>query len=296
MPTAESFTALGAGNGFTSCLEKVEIGNLSGGTIWTTLSGVNADNYTSFGGAALAGKVSESLELAMKLYWNKYKSGSMSCSFSGTDNFKTSRLQPPEGITYDYSGSLSGINTGDADEPRDRICGNTYQETEQGNILETNSGSQAGSLQLEDNSAFIVAIYNGSQFLGYSVSVLSIVSMSTDSGVRGGWNANIIITGIKDSFNYSNTSTHKVDYEFKTINGLALIVYKEATISNVSSPSGAGYSGIVNNPSISFNSSGIQMSYVYSYVYTAPPGFDKFEYFDFSSSLNQPSSIDFYTY
>jgi len=293
MPTATKFMALGRGNGFATCDYVAQISNYD---IFTTLSGVNNINYNSFSDSQMEEKALQSLALAMKLYWNKYKSGSMSCSFSGTDNFKTSRLQPPEGITYDYSGSLSGINTGDADEPRDRICGNTHQETEQGNILETNSGSQAGSLQLEDNSAFIVALYNGSQFLGYSVSVLSIVSMSTDSGVRGGWNANIIITGIKDSFNYSNTSTHKVDYEFKTINGLALIVYKEATISNVSSPSGDGYSGIVNNPSISFNSSGIQMSYVYSYVYTAPPGFDKFEDFDFSSSLNQPTSIDFYTY
>jgi hypothetical protein len=293
MPTATEFTALGAGNGFTSCDYVAQISNYD---IFTTLSGVNNINYNSFSDSQIEEKALQSLALAMKLYWNKYKSGSMSCSFSGTDNFKTSRFHPPGGITYNYSGSISGINNGDTSEPKDRVCGNTYQEKLQGNILETNSGSQAGNLELEDNSSFIVALYNGSQFLGYSVSVLSIVSMSTNSGVRGGWNSNIITTGLKSSFNYSNTPTYKVDYEFKTINGLTLIVYKEATISNVSSPTGAGYSGIVNNPSISFTSLGIEMSYVYSYVYTAPPGFDKFENFDFSSSLNQPASIDFYTY
>jgi len=61
MPTATSFNA-GVGNGFAACLSKVDV---SGFDFWTTFSGVNKDSPTT--SDAL---ISESLELAMALFWN----------------------------------------------------------------------------------------------------------------------------------------------------------------------------------------------------------------------------------
>ena len=65
MPTAESFNALGYGNGFMSCLTKVDV---SGKNFWTTLSGVNKDSPTT--SDAL---IEESRRLAMLFYWNSYQ-------------------------------------------------------------------------------------------------------------------------------------------------------------------------------------------------------------------------------
>lgn len=76
MPTATPFKALGAGNGFTSCLQKVDV---SGYDRWTTLGGVSKESPTPTNA-----KIAKSLDNAMKLYWNLY-SLKGTCSVSGTD-------------------------------------------------------------------------------------------------------------------------------------------------------------------------------------------------------------------
>jgi hypothetical protein len=62
MPEAESFNALGVGNGFTTCLNKVDV---SGYDYWTTLSGVNEGAPTTSDTL-----IADSLRKAMKLFWN----------------------------------------------------------------------------------------------------------------------------------------------------------------------------------------------------------------------------------
>lgn len=75
MPIAESFNALGAGNGFPYCLPKVDMTDLDGdgsgitANLWTTLGG------TQKGSLPTQSEISLSLENAMKIYWNLYSVG-----------------------------------------------------------------------------------------------------------------------------------------------------------------------------------------------------------------------------
>ena len=86
MPTATPFNA-GRGNGFPFCSTNVDISTASSSEMWTTLSGVNSGNYNSFDEEELAAKISQSLVLAMKLYWNKFKLNGLAAASTG-DNSK----------------------------------------------------------------------------------------------------------------------------------------------------------------------------------------------------------------
>ena len=66
MPTAESFTALGVGNGFSFCPTKVDVSSYA---LWTTISGFNQ----STGGTPTAAQIEESRRLAMLWFWNSYE-------------------------------------------------------------------------------------------------------------------------------------------------------------------------------------------------------------------------------
>tara|TARA_R110001632_G_C11304560_1_gene414074 strand:+ start:621 stop:1388 length:768 start_codon:yes stop_codon:yes gene_type:complete len=66
MPTATKFTALGAGNGFPSCLPKIDV---SLEDKWTTLGGWSKIN-TPVDNAAKAESIASSLTQAMKLFWS----------------------------------------------------------------------------------------------------------------------------------------------------------------------------------------------------------------------------------
>jgi len=61
MPTATQFNALGAGNGFPHCVDKVDVSSYGD---WVTLGG------TRKGGSPTQGEMDLSLENAMKLFWN----------------------------------------------------------------------------------------------------------------------------------------------------------------------------------------------------------------------------------
>tara|TARA_R110000851_G_C12880692_1_gene545999 strand:- start:26 stop:760 length:735 start_codon:yes stop_codon:yes gene_type:complete len=61
MPTADSFTALGRGNGFPLCIEKLDV---SSDTDWITLGG------TQKGSSPTQSTIDLSLKNAMKLFWN----------------------------------------------------------------------------------------------------------------------------------------------------------------------------------------------------------------------------------
>jgi hypothetical protein len=65
MPTAESFNALGVGNGFPRCLNKVDVSVYDR---WITSSGVNKDSPT-----ASDADIALSLEISMSLFWNLNK-------------------------------------------------------------------------------------------------------------------------------------------------------------------------------------------------------------------------------
>lgn len=318
MPTATPFTALGVGNGFPSCLGKVEIGNLSGGIMWTTLSGVNADNYTSFGGAALAQKVSESLELAMKLYWNKFKLNGLSASSSGDLSRRTSRFFPiDEPRTESWNGNVSGMTSADANaagvlEPINRVCGGGAKRILKfENVEGVNQDGDtvfSASLELDEKSYTVYGIYDGDTLLGYAVSNFCGLFSKKSGFVASISRASIVVSNFLDKDSDIDEDFHKQETGYQSVNGFYFVVIKIGRIEEQSTKTGDGYSGQTNQPSIVFTSLGVHVSYVYAYTYTADDDpncsispvprscFDSFVDDNYTFSVSGPTSIDFYTY
>ena len=74
MPTADSFTALGVGNGFPFCPSRVDVTDTEGGgdyawEMWSTIDGYNKDSTED---RTVAGII-ESKRLAMLYIWNTYQ-------------------------------------------------------------------------------------------------------------------------------------------------------------------------------------------------------------------------------
>jgi len=318
MPTTTEFTALGAGNGFPSCIGKVDIGNLSSGIMWTTLSGVNADNYTSFGEAALAEKVSESLELAMKLYWNKFKLDGLSASSSGNLSRRTSRFVPiDEPLTESWNGNVSGMTDADANsagvlEPINRVCGGGAKrilkpENVEGVNQDGDTVSSA-SLELDEKSYIVYGIYNGDTLLGYAVSDFCRLFSKKSGFVVSISRAEIIVQSFLDKDNDIDEDFHKQETGYQSVDGFHFVVRKIGRIEEQFTQTGDGYSGQTNQPSIVFTPLGVQVSYVYAYTYTPDDDpscsifpfprdcFDRFVDDEYTFSVSGPTSIDFYTY
>jgi hypothetical protein len=150
MPTADPFTALGAGNGFPSCLTKVHVDDYDH---WTTLSGVNKDSP-----ATSDALIRESLKLAMMIYWNI---ASVNCEAKA--NNLTSEvsidgdilLKKPTGYTY-----KSEYDALDPLTPVERVC-DMYKFT-----LYDNSESFFRAVRAMVCYG-IVAMYNEGEFVGY---------------------------------------------------------------------------------------------------------------------------------
>jgi len=318
MPTATPFTALGRGNGFPFCVGKIEISGLPDSIMWTTLSGVNADNYAGFEGAALAGKVNESLELAMKLYWSKFKLNGLSASSSGDLSRRTSRLVPiDEPITEVWNGSISGMTSADASsagvlEPIERVCGGGAKrilkaENVEGVNQDENTVSSA-ELELDEKSYIVYGIYNGNTLLGYTVSDFLKLSSKKYGPVAETSRAEIVVSNFLNNDDDINEDFHREETGYQVVDGFHFVVKKIGIIQEESTPGGDGISGEVNSPSIVFQELGVQVSYAYAYTYTADNDpncsilpipqscFDRFVDDQYNFSASGPSSIDFYTY
>ena len=120
MPTAESFNALGYGNGFMSCLTKVDV---SGKDFWTTLSGVNKDSP-----ATSDALIEESRRLAMLFYWNSYQLNITTYSYydDGISVEIYDPFPPPTPVainTVEYKWDRSaGENVAGEFTPKSRVC------------------------------------------------------------------------------------------------------------------------------------------------------------------------------
>ena len=198
MPTAESFNALGAGNGFVACLRKVDV---SGYDHWTTLNGVNKNSPTT--SDAL---IAESLQLGMKLYWNLF-----SCVALTNVTFSSDGALPSE------SSSVSNLDLSSSPraEPMDRICGGASVADSQSS---TPSGRTNCHLRLTASTG--VRMYNG-------------VTTDEDNFVGMGYNSGEIVNTRGSSSNravsrvtlvgYRNESTNQqgvYDYAYVTLGGL----------------------------------------------------------------------------
>jgi len=321
MPTAQKFASRGMGNGFPYCPPNVDVSKLPSDFAWTTFSGVNADNYTSFSDADLKQKINESFVIAMKLYWNKFRSTGFQSQSSGSASEYTSRFQPTGGLSVTWSQSMSGMTSDDAIdagtlEPMERVCGSGQPEvrpTE--DIYGTDQdGSQIdiGNSILLNRLSTIFLIYDEDKFLGYSFSLNSEYVMSASSSVAtldAAGSCQIVsasgmplLPDVNETFEKRNTS-------YVTIDGIHFVSRVSGSIDELPDPSaGHGYSGYRNNPSITLTSGGATISYSYGWTYTASddpvcggasPGrfcFDKFKDIDFSCSVTQATQNIFYTY
>ena len=318
MPTATPFTALGRGNGFPFCLTKVDVSTFPSNYKWTTLSGVNADNYTTFSDSALAEKVNSSLVMAMNIYYNLYKTSGLSASTSGYVSFYNSRFQPSEGIKYTWNTGVSGMTNDDAasvKEPFERSCeyNRDLEKTEANVATYVHDGDtfQLGQVSIYDTSSRIQALYNGNKLLGYAAHpnpdnpFESSVRLSNNAS-----NDNSCYIAIKSIVNAEpdiSEDFEKRTTNYGTVDGMHFVIIKYGNINELFSPeSGDGYSGIVNTPSIVLNENSVQLSYVYKWDYDKDddprcrPGsrfcFDKFEDRNWTCSVSGPESLTYYDY
>jgi len=148
MPTAKNFSTLGAFNGFSSCLERVDI---SGYDYWITLSGYSKDS----GGVPTKKSKNDSLKLAMKLFWNTYR-----VEFYSFDTL----------TLLDIDEVLIEGDTGAEIEPRNRVCG--YGSLSSVVKLGDSGATTAASVDLTLDKG-LVMMYDGSviesNFIGYGM-------------------------------------------------------------------------------------------------------------------------------
>tara|TARA_R110001592_G_scaffold201108_1_gene450163 strand:- start:341 stop:1237 length:897 start_codon:yes stop_codon:yes gene_type:complete len=177
MPTADSFTALGRGNGFPFCPSKVDVSLFSN---WITLGGVSS-------GSASKAQINESLKNAMKLWWNlHFTKGSFSCAVTNSEEGSISVQATGHELI------LKRIGESDALTPIQRACRGTETSAFVSNLSstfkdekETDDGGGGRSQKVEGNltigsDSFIVRMYNGStddenNFVGYGARTTDLV-------------------------------------------------------------------------------------------------------------------------
>jgi hypothetical protein len=158
MPTADSFIALGAGNGFPFCPTKVDVTEVdSGGNdvreMWSTIDGYNKDTTN----ARTAAGIAESRRLARLYVWNLYEIIGLASASSTSITSANSEDHGPNGGSF---------------PPKDRVClGNKGIENE--DDFYNNDGFQIAKL-LIDSHLSITAMYEGStsnesNFIGYGI-------------------------------------------------------------------------------------------------------------------------------
>ena len=144
MPTADSFFALGMGNGFPFCPPKVDV---SGDDLWSTIDGYNKSST----GTRTAAGIAESKRLAMLYVWNTYQlTGSMTVGSDSISNVN----------------SEDDTSSGNPLPPKSRVCLDGSDRF--GDQIETDV-----SLAL-DVPLSVTAMYNGStsnesNFIGYGI-------------------------------------------------------------------------------------------------------------------------------
>jgi len=316
MPTATPFAALGAGNGFPACLTKVDISTFPINYKWTTLSGVNADNYNTFSDSALVEKANSSLVMAMNIYYNLYKTSGLSASTSGYISFYNSRFQPSEGIKYIWNSSVSGMTDDDAasvKEPVERVCDSygrnlTKSEINVATYVHDNDTFNFGSVSIYETLSTAFAFYDENKLLGYASATSGL--RLYDSSVLLNFNTAHCYIAIRSLVNPEpniSEDFEKRSTDYGTVDGMHFVIMKYGKIRELVSPeSGDGYSGIINAPSILLNENGVQLSYVYKWDYDPDDDpdctpqsrfcFPKFADHNWICSVSKPTSLTYYDY
>lgn len=148
MPTATQFNALGKGNGFPFCLDKIDV---SGYDYWTTLGGFKKGD----GGSPSQAQIDLSLRSAMKLWWN----------IAGLDVTISASLDA--GVPGSISSEIIDPAFASIGEPETRVCEFEIDESFSDED-ELDFGSFGVIARTRANASFaasessIVRMYNGS--------------------------------------------------------------------------------------------------------------------------------------
>ena len=153
MPIAQKFKALGAGNGFPSCVGKLDVSDYD---YWTTLSGVNKDNPD-----ASPELIQESLELAMKLFWNL---NGVTGTLGGGGTAITVDLDEGDfdGATW-YNADTAEYVRGVNKLPHERACYSEWAAST-GFVSSDDFGTPSDGVRA---SGKIYRMYNDGNFVGY---------------------------------------------------------------------------------------------------------------------------------
>ena len=180
MPTAESFTVLGGGNGFRSCLAKIDVSDRS------------FDKWTTLGGNHSGGAVTESgkgLAQAMQFLWNLEGFQFSASANASRATFGTNPVRGGESVSV----SLTNYST-DADSsrkivPKDRVCGNLRDLREDDTDTDAPLAASAiFGLSTNNGNNQLARYYNGvtsneDNFVGYGF-MLDTTGFGVDQEIR----------------------------------------------------------------------------------------------------------------
>ncbi|MGB0356025.1 MAG: hypothetical protein ACPGII_08185 [Opitutales bacterium] len=217
MPTADSFTALGNGNGFPFCLETVDVLDRGDGNEydhWVTLGGFKKTDT----GSPTQSQINTSLKNAMKLFWNAYQ-------ITGTVNL------PSDYNVDSVTNSRNPDPDADQLQPLQRVC---LTEVPLGFY---DSNTEYSSTEDEFNEMRLgivpVVLKSGNNFLGYGVknkiSADAVTYVDEFASVEIGSIASARFDGTYETIDYDYITLGGIDFVCKARVGDAYSGTADAT-------------------------------------------------------------------
>lgn len=198
-------------NGMTECVTSDFLRlNVNDYDYWTTLSGVNKNNYTS----PDAGDISASLRKCQELFWYFYA-------------VQTTATAQRSDVDSGGEASMSEIPVeGDYAQPRDRVC-----ETSLVNLVRTYPTETPSIISCRGVIGFrLFELYNGdisdySNLIGYSLGNLGTSIFELESNMNFG-RAGVKLYSVADE---GSSSSFDYEHEYVSVNGFHFLCQAYAT-------------------------------------------------------------------
>lgn len=212
MPTADKFEALGMGNGFPFCPQRLDVENWEH---WTTLGGTNKNNISSLSENQKKLNITESLKKAMELFWLSYN---LEVTFNNGDVTVRLEQKPSERVCVTGLNKEQGTNTIDDSDLVD-------------STVPTDDDSNTNFVNFYPYP--IKSFYSGGEFIGYGASALGNTAFESNFihaatlflNIAG--SCRVLLGGATND--YAATSSSDIsDIAYVTFAGLDLVCYAEA--------------------------------------------------------------------